>query len=188
MRLRHAVAATVVTLSSIAACGSDDGSAQESESAKLGPECEKYYGSGNCCLDVAGDQAQAKDACVQGKKSIEEGLKKGGKPADFEAACKTANDTAKLTGKCSGGGDGGTHDGGGADAAVASLGPACEHYFGTGGCCLEVGLTPSEDAECEKSRKELEDAIKQGQDPNDFEDACQQGIDSAQSGGRCQSS
>jgi hypothetical protein len=82
------------------ACGSD--SEPEKSSSALGTECEKHYGSGGCCLELAGDVQAAKDACATAKKSIEDSLTKGADKAQTEAACKLLNDQALQQGKCTG--------------------------------------------------------------------------------------
>lgn len=68
--------------------------------AASGPNCSAYYGSGGCCETLAAGIAQAKDACAQAKKAIDDGLAAGGHSADYESACKQANDLGKQLGKC----------------------------------------------------------------------------------------
>jgi len=80
------------------ACGSDD----DSDKSALGTECTKYYGSGGCCLEVAGSVQTAKEACATSKKSIEDSLSKGADKAKTEAACKVLNDLALQQGNCTG--------------------------------------------------------------------------------------
>lgn len=98
IRLTSLIALLLVGL--VGACGSD--SDPEKSSSALGPECEKHYGSGGCCLELAGDVQAAKDACATAKKSIEDSLAKGADKAQTETACKQLNDQALQQGKCTG--------------------------------------------------------------------------------------
>ncbi len=85
------------------ACGGDDDDGDSgggSSSAALGADCEAYYGSGGCCLEVAGDQQAVKDACTQGLDSINAGLANGAKPSDYESTCKAGLDAAQAAGMC----------------------------------------------------------------------------------------
>ena len=176
IRLRHWLACgSILTL--FAACGSSDESDAPKSGSKLGPECEKQYGSGGCCLETAGNQQVAKDACAAAKKSTEDAIAGGRDPSLLESGCKAANDSAKAAGKCTGGSDGGSGSDGGTGSA--KLGPKCTEYFAT--CC-----EPSEGAaNCAQFKEDTLNALKLGADPTQMEDACDVSINEAKSAGHC---
>jgi hypothetical protein len=90
-------AAVVVT-----ACSGEDEGDTSSASTALGPECEKQYGGGNCCVEQAGEVQAAKDGCASAKKAIEDAIKQGKTAIDFEPSCKQLNESAKTAGYCLG--------------------------------------------------------------------------------------
>ena len=158
IRLRHWLASGAV-LTLFAACGGGDGD-DSGAGVKLGVECEKYHGSGGCCLEVAGHLQHAKDSCEQSKQAVVDGLKSGGKASDFEAACKAGNDAAKLAGKC-----------------LPKLGPECEKYYGSGGCCLKLADTDQTAIEaCNKAKEAIRKALGSGEDPAKDEAKCKESL------------
>jgi hypothetical protein len=67
---------------------------------ELGPKCQAYYGQNKCCMELAGTNEVMKNACDTSLKAIEDAIDDGKAPADFEAACGTALDTAQQQGQC----------------------------------------------------------------------------------------
>ncbi len=95
--IRSAVLCIVAGLGiSLVACSSDDSPAAPS----LGPQCEKYYGGGGCCVAVSGDTQAAKDACAQAKKAITDGMANGGNPQSYEGSCEQGVKAAQTLNKC----------------------------------------------------------------------------------------
>lgn len=96
--IRSAAVCVVATLGiSLAACSSDDSSPA---APSLGPQCEKYYGGGGCCVSVAGDTQAAKDACAQGKKAITDAMANGGAAQSYESTCEQGIKAAQTLNKC----------------------------------------------------------------------------------------
>lgn len=85
-----------ILFAALVGCSSDDSSSPAAPS--FGPKCEKYYGSGGCCLAAAGEGA--KDACTQGKKAVEDAMGRGAAPSSYEATCDQGIQVAEAAGKC----------------------------------------------------------------------------------------
>jgi hypothetical protein len=51
-------------------------------------------------MAIAADTQALKDACAQGKKSIDDGLARGGDPNSYESACDQGIKAAQTAGKC----------------------------------------------------------------------------------------
>lgn len=92
------VLVTLATVVGLVACTDEE--EPSSTSSSLGPQCEKYYGSDGCCAEVAGDTQAAKDACAQGEQVIQDGISRGAKSADYEAACEQGIKAAQAIDKC----------------------------------------------------------------------------------------
>ncbi len=130
-------------MTALIACGSE--TEGEEVGNQFGPICEKYYGSGNCCVELAGDTDAGKQACATAKAATLDGMGQGQPASNFESACQAALDTAEMAGKsCTGGGE----SGGG------QLSDTCERYFSE--CCPKV------EGDCDALKKAVVDAIAAG--------------------------
>ncbi len=95
-----------VALMAVTGCGSDDGGGTTgggtttTTGAAYSASCESYYGSGGCCEKLLKATGAPSDTCSKAKKILDDGIKQGGKPADYETACKSALDAASQAGYC----------------------------------------------------------------------------------------
>lgn len=153
-------------LGAFGACGDD-------AESLLGPECEKQYGSGQCCIETAECNSMAVQGCTQAKDSILNGIRSGNAPSSYESACKTLNDQAASSGRCS-------------PPQQGELGRYCRELFEvTVGesqtCCATVALLEGEDPmACETRRQE----ILMG-DTAAAEAECKSALEAARQNGDC---
>jgi hypothetical protein len=83
-------------LFSAIACGGDDDADEQKTGTAFGPVCEKYYGAGMCCVELAGASEEAVKACGTAKTGVLDGIAQGHPASNFEAACQAAMDTSSA--------------------------------------------------------------------------------------------
>jgi hypothetical protein len=105
------------------------------EEAKMGPYCEEFYGSGNCCNESFGKQtAYSKEPntyCIDQKHIVMKSIIDGADPEGWESECKAGIDIAKKGGACTGESQSTTTSGG----STCSATDACDGCVECGDYC-----------------------------------------------------